>query len=525
MVTASELPIETNVTADDMAKAMFGNGIEILEASYTGAASASGIYSDADTVIPGVAPADSGVILSTGRAEDFTNSSGDANTVAWKSTNHSLAGDSDLDAIAGAKTYDAAVFEASFIPAGDTLTMQVTFSSEEYLEYVNSGFNDAVGVFVNGVKAELAIGDGDITINNINDESNANLYLDNAASDDTYNTEMDGLTVTLTLKAPVKAGFENTIKIAIADGGDGIYDSNLLIAGDSIQTALIAEDDDLEITGGTTETFDVLDNDSSSTGGTLTITSINGQTVTAGQSVELPTGEVITLNDDGTLSIKATDEDGSDVFSYMVTDEDGNTDTAFVNLTTTAPCFTVGAIIDTPRGPIPVEALRPGDPVYTRDHGVQQIRWQGVSRRLRFGADAPVRIAANALGTRHAALELSQQHRVFWASDLAAYYFGQSEVLIKAKDIVGLPGVTLDQTCAEVTYVHLMFDQHEVITANGLPSESYHPGQQTLNSFDSETRDEVLRLFPGCDPATGSGYGPTARTALKGFEAQLLLSA
>ncbi|WP_147126443.1 choice-of-anchor L domain-containing protein [Shimia ponticola] len=522
MAIASELPINTTASAKDMAEAMFGNGIKIIDASYTGAASASGIYSDADATIPGVAPSDTGVILSTGKAEDITNSSGDANSASDTSTDHGLAGDSDLNEIAGSKTYDAAVFEAKFIPEGETLTMQITFSSEEYLEYVNAGFNDAVGVFVNGVKAELAIGDGDITINNINTGSNENLYLDNPANTDPFNTEMDGLTVTLTLKAPVEAGAENTIKIAIADGGDGIYDSNLLIAGDSIQTALIAEDDDFEIVGNTTETFDVLDNDATSAGGTLTITAINGQPVKAGQSVELPTGEIITLNDDGTLSIKATDEAGTDVFSYLVEDENGNTDTAFVNLTTTAPCFTRGTMIATMRGEIPVEALKPGDAVFTRDNGMQVLRWTGQSVRPREGANAPVRIAANSLGHEHPSLEVSQQHRLLIQNPEAELYFGTSEVLVKAKDLLGRPGVTLAEGPGDVCYLHLLFDRHEVILADGVFSESYHPGQQTLNSFDAGTREEVLRLFPDCDPATGTGYGPTARPVLRSFEASLV---
>ena len=50
--------------------------------------------------------------------------------------------------------------------------MQVVFSSEEYLEYVNSGFNDSVGIWVKGVQAELTVGDGSISIDNINTTSN-----------------------------------------------------------------------------------------------------------------------------------------------------------------------------------------------------------------------------------------------------------------------------------------------------------------------------------------------------------------
>ena len=234
MATASELPIDTAVSAMDMADAMFGTGITVTDAGYQGAGHASGLYSQGDSTAPGVTPSDSGVILSTGRASDITNASGDANTSSGTSTANFTSGDAGLSAISGQATFDAAVFEAEFVPEGSTLTMQVVFSSEEYLEYVGSGFNDAVGVWVNGVQAELTVGSGDITINNINDESNSNLYLDNPASGETYNTEMDGLTVTLTLKAPVIPGEANSIRIGIADGGDRIYDSNLLIAGNSV---------------------------------------------------------------------------------------------------------------------------------------------------------------------------------------------------------------------------------------------------------------------------------------------------
>ena len=71
--------------------------------------------------------------------------------------------------MAGAQTFDAAVFEAEFIPAGSTQTMQFVFSSEEYLEWVGTGGNDVVGVWVNGEQADMTIGTGDISSDNIND--------------------------------------------------------------------------------------------------------------------------------------------------------------------------------------------------------------------------------------------------------------------------------------------------------------------------------------------------------------------
>src|SRR6056297_3172565 len=79
MALARDLPIDTSATAADMADAMFGAGITVQSASYMGGSAASGIYSDGDTAAPGATPSDTGVILSTGRAESYTNESGDAN--------------------------------------------------------------------------------------------------------------------------------------------------------------------------------------------------------------------------------------------------------------------------------------------------------------------------------------------------------------------------------------------------------------------------------------------------------------
>lgn len=523
MVTATELSIDTSADAMAMANAMFGSGISIESASYTGANSASGIYSGGDQDAPGLTPSDTGVILSTGNAEDVTHSDGDANRSASTTTRHGLAGDEDLEAIAGATTYDAAIFEAEFEPDGSTLTMQVTFSSEEYLEYVNSGFNDAVGVWVNGVKAELTVGDGDITINNINDESNQNLYVDNPADAEVANTEMDGFTVTMTLKATVNPGETNTIKIAIADGGDDKYDSNLLIAGNSVQTALVAGDDAVEISLTGEHTFDLTTNDVSNNGATLNITHINGQEVVIGEPIVVGSGESITFNGDGTVTIVSDGEVGSNVVSYQIEDSDGNTDTGFVTITT-VPCFVAGTRIVTVRGEVPVEDLVVGDMVLTRDNGFQALRWVGQTVRSAIGIDAPIHFDAGALGN-HDAVEFSPNHRVLITSSIASMMFGNSEVLVKAKDLVNDTTIRPVANGMPVTYLHLLFDQHEIVRGNGLDSESYHPGHETLEAFDIETREEILRLMPNTDKLTGYGYGPSARISLRRYEAMTLLRA
>lgn len=493
MATAAELPIDTNATALAMADAVFGNGIQVVTASYTGAAGASGIYSDGDATAPGITPSDTGVILSTGLAQDITNSSGDPNLVATTSTQHGGAGDEHLTSLAGMQTFDAAVLEADFIPEGSTLTMQIVFSSEEYLEFVNSGFNDVVGVIVNGQPAQLTVGSGDVSIDNINDQVNENLYIDNAATDDTYNTEMDGFTMTLTLKAPVNPGVVNSIKIGIADGGDDFADSNLLIAGNSVQTALVAGDDDITVGLGQQASADLLANDVSTTGSQLSITHINGQPVNVGDVVTLPTGELIELTATGFILADANSVPGENSFNYTVADELGNTDVGFVNLTTT-PCFVSGTLIDTPLGPRFVETLRPGDCVTTLDHGPQSLIWVGKTLRPAHGLHTPVVFLPGQFGAERRTM-VSPQHRILLRGPWIELLFGQPEVLARAKHLVEPSACHSCVGRDTVVYVHLMFRRHEIVFGDGMPSESYQPGEQTHESFGRQQRQCMLRAL------------------------------
>ena len=142
MPIATELNINTAVTALDMANAIFGSGVTVSSATFAGDPSAAGIYSGALATIPGISPTDSGVILSTGKVADFTNSSGttNTNTAAGTSTNLNagIDGDAQMNAVAGMATFDGTILTATFTPDGDFLTMQFVFSSEEYPEYINN---------------------------------------------------------------------------------------------------------------------------------------------------------------------------------------------------------------------------------------------------------------------------------------------------------------------------------------------------------------------------------------------------
>ena len=105
---------------------------------------------------------------------------------------------------------------------------------------------------------------------------------------------------------------------------------------------------------------------------------------------------------------------------------------------------------------------------------------------------------------------------------MAEVLFGDSEVLIAAKDLVNDGSVTR-QNGASVTYYHLLFDQHEIVFSQGLETESFLPGPQINNIFEEETVEEILTIFPELDVTTGNGYSSAARLSLKSFEAGVLL--
>jgi len=191
-------------------------------------------------------------------------------------------------------------------------------------------------------------------------------------------------------------------------------------------------------------------------------------------------------------------------------------------------CFTPGTLIDTPRGPRPVEALRPGDRVWTRDEGAQELLWIG-SRRM-SGARLyalphlrPVRLRAGAFGILQSGGELrvSPQHRLLVTGPAARALFNEAEVLVQAIDLVNGTSVRVETTLPEVTYLHLLFERHQVLRANGVETESFHPAATEIEGIAEDQRRALLRLLPGID-ADPMRYGPFARRVLSASEAAIL---
>ena len=192
---------------------------------------------------------------------------------------------------------------------------------------------------------------------------------------------MDGFTVTMTLIIPVNSGVTNTIRIAVADVSDSSYDSNLLIAGNSVQTQVIAITDSTNLYPNGSKDLDVLTNDINGGGGSLTITHLNGQPVTVGVPILLNTGQTISLNANGTVNILGDGDVEDFNFTYTI-DNGTNTDIGFVNVSS-IPCFVAGTMIATQQGQRSVETLLLGDLVLTKDEGLQPLRWIG--QRTRCG--------------------------------------------------------------------------------------------------------------------------------------------
>lgn len=201
---------------------------------------------------------------------------------------------------------------------------------------------------------------------------------------------------------------------------------------------------------------------------------------------------------------------------------------AFSNVEAASPCFTPGTMIATPRGAVAIERLRIGDRVITRDNGLQVIRWIGhrdmpVSALSANAHLAPVRIAKGALGNDlpERDMMLSPNHRILVANDKTALHFDETEVLVAAKHLTGLIGVGTVCSVA-TTYLHLMFDHHEVILSDGTWSESFQPDVQTLAGIGNAQRLELQELFPDLASKEGiEGYSP-ARRSVSAREVELL---
>jgi len=191
---------------------------------------------------------ENGIILSSGLA---TNAVGPNNQGAIGFT-HGSPGDSDLDFFSslnnGNLSQDACVIELDVFAATDELRFEYIFGSEEYPEFVFNpgGFNDIFALLVKGPgiigdpaidnQQNVAVIPGTnefVEINTVNPELNWEFFRNNING---ASVQYDGLTSgflgtekTLTASIPVEPCNNYKLKFAIADRGDGAFDSGVFI--------------------------------------------------------------------------------------------------------------------------------------------------------------------------------------------------------------------------------------------------------------------------------------------------------
>ncbi len=195
-------------------------------------------------------------------------------------------------------------------------------------------------------------------------------------------------------------------------------------------------------------------------------------------------------------------------------------------------CFTTGTSIQTDHGPKKIEDLRIGDLVWTSSVDVKElapIRWIG--RRTVSQAEVqqnpklrPVRIVAGALGNGFPERDLavSRQHRILLRSKIVKRITGTSEALIPAIQLTKLPGIFIETEVENLEYFHILFDDHKIIIAEGLETESLFPGRFALQSLTPAARAELFLLFPTIFEET---YTPrAARPLVFGKKAKQLVA-
>ncbi|WP_375186109.1 Hint domain-containing protein [Pseudooceanicola sp.] len=224
------------------------------------------------------------------------------------------------------------------------------------------------------------------------------------------------------------------------------------------------------------------------------------------------------LDDKGVVSFQITSVDGD---GYSGLNQFTRDDLNFV------ACFTNDARILTPTGMTSIRKLAVGDMVMTRDHGPQPIRWIGETKirkkdLLEKPNLQPYRIKADCFGPGmpFRDLTLSPQHRVLTGGKIVREMFGQDEMLIAVKHLEKVKKVQKPKVKGNVIYRHILFDRHEVIYANGLPTESMLIGQEARRKLPRALVAEIEALMPQI--ALSPAAYPPARVLGRGHQGRLL---
>lgn len=253
----SQLTTNTSSPNSLVQNVLLGPGVTVSNIQYNGVNTAIGSFNATGTNL-GIT---SGIVMTTGTIYNNGNGPQGPNNQKNSGVNNNASGLALLSNLVGGKsTYNASVLQFDFIPYSDTVKFKYVFGSEEYPEFVGSDFNDVFGFFISGPGisgqqniAKLVNGTA-VTINNVNNgnptanppvsASNSAYFISNGdGTQSPYNSsptyiQYDGFTKVLEAVSKVECGKTYHLVIAVADVGDGIYDSGIFLEAQSLKSKM-----------------------------------------------------------------------------------------------------------------------------------------------------------------------------------------------------------------------------------------------------------------------------------------------
>jgi len=247
-ISNSQIVVENTLTPEELVESvLIGTGVTVSNIEFNASVPLAGMiqaqagFFDASGT---TFPINEGILLATGNVSLAIG----PNDAGGATDNTGVAvdpDDPDLTAIGTASINNEAILEFDFIPSGDSVIFNYIFASEEYLEFVDAGFNDVFGFFISGPGFAGPFTDGaeniatipgtmtPVTIDNLNDMDFPELYVNN---DRGLDVQYDGHTVVLSARASVECGETYHIKMAIGDAGDMSLDSGVFLEANSFSS-------------------------------------------------------------------------------------------------------------------------------------------------------------------------------------------------------------------------------------------------------------------------------------------------
>ncbi len=308
------------------------------------------------------------------------------------------------------------------------------------------------------------------------------------------------------------------------DGGDDTLDGGLeadTLDGGSGNDSLTGGDgnDRFEISGGN----DTISDFNSGNSGTLNDgNSANNDFINLSGYYDHISELYADQLDDGVLNQSNDGENGADFSdntqfgANSIRFEGASADSSsFTAENTGVVCFTAGTAIRTPNGEVLIENLKCGNLVNTLDNGPQPICWIGRTALSKEELDnhpamRPILFRRGVFGAARDIL-VSPQHGMM---------FGRDQLARATHLVHPTCGIRAARHTSGVVYFHLMFEAHQIIFAESVPSESFYPGPMALQMMDARARTEVVAFFPGLKrglnaAATSQIYAPPARRFAK----------